>query len=54
MFLDKTETFVLIFEVLFFNNTSLVAWRIGLLKQRDTLRASWSSYQRPCLFHTRR
>ena len=51
---NKTETFVLIFEVLFFNNTSLVAWRIGLLKQRETLRAGWSSYQRPCLFHTRR
>jgi len=41
---NKTETFVLIFEVLFFNNTSLVGWRIGLLKQREILRAGWSSY----------
>ena len=32
---NKAETFVLIFEVLFFNNTNLVGWSIGLLKQRD-------------------
>ena len=39
---SKTETFVLIFEVLFVNNTSLVGWRIGLLTQRETLRVGWS------------
>ena len=45
---NKRETFVLIFEVLLFNNASLAGWKIELMKQRQTLRPCWPSYQKSC------